>query len=551
MDRFDYKGSSMNTFSSSCINRWIVSVLAILVFSAGYADSELEEPNESAKPYYIETIIEEGIAETKISHKTFPGFEKRISIDLRGLEVQDVLKFLAAEGDINFAIASDVSGTVNILLTDVRIKDVFEIILATNQLAYYVQGNVISVISNVSYKLREGVDFFDRRQTVVYQLKFASAQTLGAFLGNIKSTIGKIVFDEATGLLILVDTPQKIKEMKAIVDKAEIPTVARVIPTQTGAYELQYARVEDIEAEIAAVLTPDIGTIRIDPRTNSIIVSDLPHIIEKIEIIIAVFDRKTRAVFIEAKILQVTLSDTYKWGIDWDRLFSEVGGKKGMSVKSEVTMPVNLSTFGKLSVTRTGNSTLSSIMEILSTVGDTKILSNPHITVEDGKEATINVAIEQPYSETTTTITGSSTTTSTEFTFVNVGVKLNVTPTINADGYISIVIKPEVSSITSFFPSATAADRAPVIETANAETTVLVKDGTTILIAGMIKATKTLSKNRVPLFGGIPVLGKVFSNTSDEIQNTETMIFLTPRIVTGDESFFLDRDLKKETKGSR
>jgi type II secretory pathway component GspD/PulD (secretin) len=501
---------------------------------------------------YTETIVEQGVTSIEMSSETFPGLDKEISVDLRGMSVVDVLKFLAAEGRLNFAIAPDVSGTVNLLITDVSIRDIFEIVLATNRLAYQIQGNVISIISNNEFKVREGVDFFDRRQTVVYQLKFASAQNLGTFLGNIKSDIGKIIFDDSTGLLVIVDTPQKVQEMKAIVDKAEIPTVARVMPTDTEVFELKYARVEDVSPEILAALTPEIGSMRVDARTNTVVISDLPHQMKKIKTIITAFDRKTRQVFIEAKIVQVTLSDAFKWGIDWDVLFNNVGNKSGLSLTPEVNMPSSLTTFGKLTVARTtGDYELNSVLEAISTVGETKILSNPHIATEEGKEATINVITQQPYSQTTTTTTDAATTQSSEFTFVDVGVKLNVIPTINADDYLSIVIKPEVSSITSFFPDSASDQRVPVIETANAESTVLVKNGTTIIIAGMIKDTKSHSVNRIPLFASIPVFGRLFSNESDEIQRTETVVFLTPRIITGDESFLLDRDMGKEMKGLR
>jgi general secretion pathway protein D len=248
----------------------------------------------------------------------------------------------------------------------------------------------------------------------------------------------------------------------------------------------------------------------------------------------------------------VTLTEAHKWGVDWSRLFDEAGHKRGLTVTPEVEMPLSLSTFGKLTVSRTqGDNTLSTILEILETVGETKILSNPHIATEEGKEASINVITSQPYSQSTTTTTDAATTQSTEFTFVEVGVKLNVVPRINADGFISMVIKPEVSSITSFFPDSASEERVPVVETAIAESTVLVKDGTTIIIAGMIKDTKTLSKNKVPGLGNIPVVGKLFSNESDEIQRTETIVFLTPRIITGETEYLLERDETKKIKGIR
>jgi len=190
-------------------------------------------------------------------------------------------------------------------------------------------------------------------------------------------------------------------------------------------------------------------------------------------------------------------------------------------------------------------------MEILQTIGQTKILSNPHIATEEGKEATVNVVTKEPYKESSTSQVEGTTTTSGEISFIDVGVKLNVTPTINEDHFISLLIKPEVSSVTSYYPNATAEDRVPIVETANAETTVLIKDGTTIIIAGMIKDTKIKSESKVPFLGDIPVVGKLFSNISDEIQRTETIVFLTPTIITGEESYLLERGKQKEIKGLR
>ncbi|MBI5150034.1 MAG: type II secretion system protein GspD [Candidatus Omnitrophica bacterium] len=489
-----------------------------------------------------------------LSAEDFPGLTKRISVDIKGMSIVDFLKFVAVEGNMNIAIAPDVNGMVNLLVNEVTIGDILRILFSTNSLAYQVQGNVIKVISNTEYKALQGVDFNDQRRTVIYQLKYASAQAVGTLLGNVKSDIGKIIFDDSTGILVIVDTPKKIREMDAVVKKSDISTISRVLPTETKVFELNYARVEAIQAEVTAALTPNVGTIRADVRTNTFVITDLPHKLKQVETIIRAFDRKIRQVFIEAKIIQVSLSDTYKWGIDWNRIFTagQAGGLRGLSITPESSMSVGLTdTFGKLTVARTGTNTLDFVLETLSTIGETKILSNPHIATEEGKEATINVITKQPYSETTTTTTTAATTESTQFTFVDVGVKLNVTPTINKDGYISMLIKPEVSSITSFFPSESADQRVPVIETSNAESTVLIKDGTTIIIAGMIKDTKQKSGNKVPVIGDVPVVGKLFSNTTDTVQRSETIVFLTPRIISGRESFMLQRDMRKETKGIR
>ena len=160
---------------------------------------------------------------------------------------------------------------------------------------------------------------------------------------------------------------------------------------------------------------------------------------------------------------------------------------------------------------------------------------------------------KQPYQEdTTTTASGGTTTTSTTYQWVDVGVKLNVTPTINKDGYISMLIKPEVSSISEWYGGAAqAAGAVPVVRSADAETTVTVKDGVTIIIAGLIKDQKTQTVYKIPILGDIPILGWGFKYDSDDVRRSETIVFLTPRIVGGDETFLLKKDMPKPIKGIR
>jgi len=489
-----------------------------------------------------------------ISNYDLPGLEKKLSLDIRGMDMVQFLKFLAIEGDLNIVTSNSVSGAVNLLINDVTIGDALEIVLSLTNLAYEVKGNIIKIISNEEYKTKYGVDFYDQKQTVVYQLKYASAINVGTMLGNVKSEIGKIIYDDSTGTLVLIDTPKKIKEMEEIIERQELPTVTRILPTETRAFEFKYANVEDIKGEISNELTTDIGSIRADTRTNTLVITDLPHKMEKIETIIKAFDRKTREVFIEAKIVEVTLTDTFKWGIDWDRIIAFSGKLANYTITPEVTLPLTLtSAFNKLTVDTTSSNNLDVVLETLSTVTDTRILSNPHITVEEGKEATIEVIERQPYQEeTTTTASGGTSTTSKTYQWVDVGVTLNVTPTINEDGYLSMLIKPEVSSISEWYGGAAqAAGAVPVVKSAHAETTVTIKDGITIIIAGLIKDQKTTTVNKLPILGDIPFLGYAFKNVSDDVRRTETIIFLTPRIVEGDEPFLLQRDMPKPMKEIR
>jgi len=423
-------------------------------------------------------------------------------------------------------------------------------VLSLNSLAYEVNGNIIKVISNDEYEALYGVGFYDQRETLVYQLKYASATNVGTMLGNVKSEIGKVIFDDSTGTLILIDTKDKMKEMREIIEKQELPTVTRILPTETRFFELKYSKAEDIKDTLTDVLTPDISTMTLDTRTNSLVITDLPHKIKEIEDIIKLFDRKTREVFIDAKIIEATLTDTLKWGIDWNKIITI----SGYTITPKATLPLNLSdTYSKLTIDTVSGTNLDVVLEALSTVTETKILSNPHLTVEDGKEAKIEVIEKQPYKEeVTTTASGGTTTTSQTFQWVDVGVSLKVTPTINEDGYISMLIKPEVSSISTWYGGAAqSAGAVPVVKSANAETTVTIKDGVTIIIGGLIKDQKTKTVNKIPLLGDIPFLGGLFKNVTDDVRRTETMVFLTPTIIEGDKSFLLQRDMPKAIKGVR
>lgn len=504
-----------------------------------------------------ELLDYDGLARMPISEYSMPGLKKKISLDVREMDIAQFLKFLAVEGNLNIVTSKDVSGPVNLLINDVTIGDALELALAMNGFAYHVKGNVITVMTTEESKSMFGVDFYDLRRTAVYQLKYASPKNVAAILGSIKSDIGKIVFDDTTGTLILIDTPAKLKEMDVIIKNQELPTVSRVLPTEVRVYEFRYAKVEAIRDEISKVLTPDIGTIRADVRTNTLIITDLPHVIEKTDILVSAFDRKVREVFIDAKIVEVTLNDKFQWGIDWSKVITIAGKTMGMTLIPQAAFPMSLTSatgMGKLSISTTDpDAKLDVILEALDSLAETHILSNPHITVEEGKEAKVEVIEKQPYEEeTTTTATGGTVTNAKSYQWVDVGVSLSVTPAINQDGFISMVIKPVMSSISTWYGGEPqVAGSVPVVKSANAQTTVTIKDGVTIIIAGLVKDSKVNRKQEIPKLGKLPLFGWAFKRVSDEVTRTETIVFLTPHIVSGEEEFLFDRDRTKPLAGLR
>jgi len=157
------------------------------------------------------------------------------------------------------------------------------------------------------------------------KLKYIRPTKAGEALANIKSSIGKIIMDDATGSLILIDTPEKIKEMEKTAIRLDEGIIEKVPSTITRVFELKYAQAEEIAAKVSEALTEGFGSVRSDERTNKIIVSALPNKIKEIEEIVATFDTREKEIFIEAKIVEITLSDDFAFGVNWEQMFKTSG----------------------------------------------------------------------------------------------------------------------------------------------------------------------------------------------------------------------------------
>ena len=478
-----------------------------------------------------------------------PGLDKRLSIALQdAMNIEDFIRFLALKGGLNVVISKEVTGaTKQLNLDDVTVRDALDIVLAANGLAYELKGNIIKIMTVAEYAAQYGIDFYEQKEVKIVELKYASANRVAQMLDSVKSSKGKVVPDDQTGTLVLIDLPDRIQEMMAIVDKAELPSITRVVPTVTKTFILQHAVPEDIKAEVQAALTKDVGTMRVDKRTKTLIVTDVTNAMAKVEQIITAFDRKPKEVFIEAKIIQVTLKNDFRLGINWQHFFDGVNPR--MQVKSAGNFAANPSggRFGTLSlatVTKLGD--ITAVLDALETMGNTKVLSSPHIAVLDGSEASIKVVENQPYVQLQFE-SGSTNVVGQQYNFVEIGVSLTVSPRINEEGMITLAIKPEISDISTWYRGAPQ-EGTPVVRKSFAETSVMVKDEETIIIGGMIVNGKVETEERIPILGRIPVLGALFRFRAEDSVSNELVVFLTPRVITGEEPFSRSKDLGREPK---
>ena len=190
-------------------------------------------------------------------------------------------------------------------------------------------------------------------------------------------------------------------------------------------------------------------------------------------------------------------------------------GGTGVSLNS-------INTAGFSFLTQQGTYLLSAQIAALATQGRVKILSTPHIVTTNNQEANISVADQIPYTVTTV----SNGVSQSAVQFISAGVKLTVKPTVNADRRITLHVKPEVSNAVGTGSSVLP----PTVNNRNAETTVLLRDGETIAIGGLITEDINKTVTGIPFLMSIPILGYLFKTVSDRKKRTELIVFVTPKI---------------------
>lgn len=464
-----------------------------------------------------------------------PTKDNKISLDIKGMDIVDVLKMLASRSGLNIVVGRNVTGRVTLFLKDVDLWDAFELILAANELAYDQKGGIINVMSQRDYELAYGERYQDKKEAKIIQLKYARAQDLSAALNQMKTATGKVVVDAASNTLALIDMPQNLAKMEEFTKSADSPLETRV-------FTLDYAQAQKLSENIKEIITKNTGSVRIDERTNKIVISDYPNKIKEIEKVVAAFDEKAPQVLIDAQIVEINpIRDEFSMGVNWDWWIKNnvriIGNLAAPAITGVSAIPkISLGVAAKNeNVTTEGQ--YKSIVDALRVIGETKILSSPRIMVLNNQEAKILVGTKDAYI-TSTTSQGSSgqTVTSQSVNFVDTGIKLFVTPTANREGFITMKIRPEVSSAeTQDITSEDKVTQVPIVTTSETETTVMIKDGTTLVIAGLKKDQIEEEVQKIPFLGDIPFLKYVFRNTKRHINKTELVIFITPSIVTGEE----------------
>ena len=444
-------------------------------------------------------------------------------LELNDMSILDAIALIIRKTGINIVAGESTAGRVTVHLKNVDALDALRIILEPNGLAYAQEEEGLYVMSAQDFQEKYGHKFGEGVQAKIVPLSFAEAPDVVAILNRIKSPSGKVLSEEKSNTIILLDSPSKIADMMKLVKEVDAQRFTMV-------FELGLAKASDLSQKVEGMLTKNVGRVKFDGRSNKLIVTDTAAKIEEIRKVVNDIDQRGRQVLVEARIAQIALNDEHRMGVDWEAIVSDY---HSLSLASQSNLS-DAQKRGTLSIGTIADEDYSILIEALDTVGSVDILSTPSVTAINNKEARILVGPTQPYVTTATAAPSAGPSTTAEsVNFIDVGVKLFVTPTVHADGFITMKIRPEVSSMTGSV-SPGAGNAAPVVETSEAETTVHVKNGVTIVIGGLIKEEKTRMTKKVPILGDVPFLGMAFRSYSHDVKKTEIVIFLTPKVTTVD-----------------
>lgn len=394
-----------------------------------------------------------------------------VSIDFRDADIKNVLKVLGYNSGVNIVAGPEVTGLVTIQLKDVPWQRALDVVLSTYGYAYERKGDIISVTTVENLKKR-------REDSLV------------------------------------------LAEQESLV---------------TETFTLNFGKASEIIGSIEKMKTPR-GSINFDQRTNTLIVTDIQGNLDLMEDVVKALDAVTPQVVIEVKVVETTLTNTENLGIDWTIKGTAQGAKSPTlfpfkaGASSEFlsgAFPAPAATdfaYGTLNT-----STLSVVLEMLKSRSNTNILSNPKIVTLDNQMARIVVGSQYPiptytYNEQQAKLQVSG------WQYKDIGIIFEVTPHVNNAGFVTIDLQPKITAILDFVTVENT--QLPRLSTEEATTKVMIKDGDTLVIAGLIKDQVTETKKRVPILGDIPFLGEAFRKNETTKTKTELMIFLTPHIIT-------------------
>lgn len=261
-----------------------------------------------------------------------------------------------------------------------------------------------------------------------------------------------------------------------------------------------------------------------DPRSNTILVLARPEDYETVSAAVAELDVRPAQVLIEVLIAEVRQTDNFALGNSVDVPPTSEDDGVGFQLQGLSAGDVALRVLG------IGSVGASTVLSALSSTSDVTILSRPVVMAQNNKEARILVGDQRPFVQLQRSLPTDQDVRDQVVQYRNVGTELRIRPTVNRDGYVNLSVLQEVSSATAEVQFG-----APVINTRESETDVLVRDGHTVVLGGLVDHQTESTRSGIPLLKDIPLLGGLFGSVQDREIATELFILLTPHVLRTDE----------------
>jgi type IV pilus assembly protein PilQ len=450
----------------------------------------------------------------------------RLSLNFQDIEVRAVLQLLADFTGLNLVASDTVSGNITLRLKNVPWDQALDIILKTKGLSMRQTGNVIMVAPTQEIAAQEKLELESQQQiedlsplrSEFIQVNYAKAGELASMIKskdtNMLSERGNVTVDSRTNTLIVQDTTAKLDDIRKIVDRLDIPVRQVMIESRIVIANNDFARDLGVRFGISGSTGSGPKPIR-DPQTGEVVnwtsgdtqlltAGGLPGNLSTFNYQRGGFGRSVET------------------GAPFNSAIENPAGSGNDALMVNLPVPTPSGAVNFL-IGKVGSYLLQLELSAMQREGRGEIVSSPRVITSDAHQATIKVGQEIPYQSV-------SANQGTNVQFKEAVLQLDVTPQITPDDRIIMDLK--VNKDAPDFTRTVLGQ--PPVDTRSVETSVLVDNGETVVLGGVYEREKTYQREQVPWLGDIPVLGRLFKLEQRQDNNSELLIFVTPKILKGD-----------------
>jgi len=461
----------------------------------------MAEKAVAARPTPLPDAPLEGVERTRASSAEFRKPAKRYTLVMAGADARELFLSLARENDFNLVLSPEVSGTVTMDIKEATAEELMDEVCGMLGCRAVFDGNTVRVAPEKRVTRVFPVDYLLTGRTGTGSLMASTSASGGGGGGGGSTTT------------------------------SESQSTNSVVTEEKGDFWGGLAE------EIGALLSQGSGKAVVNRTSGTVTVTDYMANVDQVEQYLRMIEARVRTgVVIETRIMEVTLDDSTKYGIDWTALPDLSSLSLSGSLTGGATVAQGLSTGATTFKLGVAGSKFNAFLDAQAKAGNLNVLSAPKVSTLNNQKAIIRIGRQDVFFR--AVVTPASTTSAAFTTYtpdsVTEGIILSVTPQVGQDGRIMLAIHP---TITEKVGNAVAPDNntAPILDVRETNTVVTVADGETVFIGGMMQERTQETVNSVPLLGDIPFLGAFFRSNEQVKKKTELVILISPRVVRSGE----------------